>query len=317
MSAVTVEQVPTRVHDCVVCGSGGGTVVATGTDYQYRTTSQRFDWRRCDRCGHYRIDPIPTEDALSTIYPDDLKNYESFDAKPGLAFRVKAKLDGRRLRRLTHDIPQGGRVLDVGCAAGMLLDVVKQCCPNIEVLHGLEISEAAAAGAVRKGYEVSISTIEAAELPPDYYDLIVLQQVIEHVHDPRVTLAKLRSALRDGGRIVLETPNLGSLDHKLFNRHAYWEGYHVPRHFNVWTPDGMRRLLADAGYSDFSCTKRIKPVHWTLSLQNRAIATGKPRSVVRFFDLGNPLLLGVFGVVDVAQLALLRKASDIQYVATR
>src|SRR4051812_3648049 len=111
------------------------------------------------------------------IYPDTLKNYEEFDRSPGLAFRVKNWLDGRRLRALTRDVQPGGRLLDVGCAAGALLDVVKSHCPEIEVLHGLEISEAAAAGARRKGYEVQIATIEQADLRGNYYDLIILQQV--------------------------------------------------------------------------------------------------------------------------------------------
>jgi SAM-dependent methyltransferase len=198
----------------------------------------------------------------------------------------------------------------------MFLDVARRYCPNIETLHGLEISEAAATAARRKGYEVQIATVETADLRPDFYDLIVLQQVIEHVHEPRAVVARLRDALRPGGRLVLETPNLGSWDHALFRR-GYWEGYHPPRHFNLWTPDGMRRMLNEAGFSRVTFSRRIKPVHWTLSLQNWAIATRKPAALIGFFDLRNPLLLALFGAVDVVQLALFSKASDIQYVATK
>jgi SAM-dependent methyltransferase len=198
----------------------------------------------------------------------------------------------------------------------MLLDVVKATCPNLSVLHGLEISEAAAIGAKRKGYEVKISTIESATLPSDYYDLVTMQQVIEHVHDPRAVLNKLRSTLRKGGRLVMDTPNLGSFDQIVFSN-GYWEGYHIPRHFNLWTVDGMRRMLSEVGFSSVAIRKRIKPVHWTLSLQNWAIGTKKPRVLVNFFDLRNPLLLVTFGVMDVAQWALFGKASDIQYIATK
>jgi SAM-dependent methyltransferase len=262
------------------------------------------------------IEPLPTEEALSTIYPDTLKNYEEFDARPGLAFRVKAFLDGRSLRAVSRDIPGGGRLLDVGCAAGMLLDVVKRHCPNIQIREGLEISERAAIVAKRKGYKVFVSSIEKAELPSEFYDLIILQQVIEHVHDPRAVLTKLRRALRSGGRLILETPNLHSWDHLLFQS-GYWEGYHIPRHFNLWTIDGMRKVISESGFSGMTYRKRIKPVHWTLSLQNWAIATGKPNFIVRFFDLKNPMLLVAFGIVDVIQLALFGKASDIQYVAVK
>jgi SAM-dependent methyltransferase len=308
--------VPTQPNRCVVCGSESFDIVASGTDYQYGTTSQIFNWCRCRSCGHYFVDPIPTPAALARIYPETLKNYDDFDSRPGLAFRVKAYLDGRRLRDLAKDIPPGGRLLDVGCAAGMFLDIAKQYCPSLEVLEGIEISEAAAAGAKRKGYKVYVSTIEDADLPEDFYDLIVMQQVIEHVHDPRAVLAKLRRALRKNGRLVMETPNLGSWDQAVFSN-GYWEGYHIPRHFNLWTVEGMDRMVKEAGFSAMSTSKRIKPVHWTISLQNWAIGTKKPKALVKFFDLRNPVLLMGFGVVDVLQLALFGKTSDIQYVATK
>src|SRR5262245_19311975 len=115
--------VPTRPNRCVVCGENAHTVVATGTDYQYGTTNLTFHWCRCNRCGHFYIDPIPTEAALSVIYPNNLKNYEEYDDRPGLAFRVKAMLDGRRLNSVASHLQPGARLLDVGCAAGILLDV--------------------------------------------------------------------------------------------------------------------------------------------------------------------------------------------------
>lgn len=298
-----------------MCGKSDPVVVGSGTDYQYRTTEQVFNWCRC-ACGHFYIDPLPTEQALPLIYPDTLKNYSDFDERPGFAFRVKAILDGRRLRRLSADIRPGGRMLDIGCAAGTLLDVARRSSPNLEVLEGLEISEAAATVARRKGYKVSIATVEAAELPLAYYDLITMQQVIEHVHDPAAVLAKLRSALRPGGKLVMDTPHLDSWDHKAF-RKGYWEGYHIPRHFNLWTTEGMRRMVQEAGFSAFQFQKRIKPVHWTISLQNWAVGTKKRDAIVRYLDLRNPLLLILFGAIDVLQLGLFGKASDVQYVATR
>ena len=81
----------------------------------------------------------------------------------------------------------------------MFLDLVKRHIPAVQHLEGLDISEAAAAGMGRKGYKVYVATIESAELPEDYYDLIYMQQVIEHVHDPHAVLAKLLKCLKPGG----------------------------------------------------------------------------------------------------------------------
>ena len=308
--------VTTRAHICVVCGSRESDLVATGTDYQYKTTAQLFKWYCCKGCKHFFINPIPDENSLNIIYPSTLKNYEDFDIHPSIAFKVKSWLDGIQLRRLALRAGEDGRLLDVGCAAGMLLDIARLHCPNLKTLHGLEISEEASISAVRKGYFVYHSTIENTNLPANFYDIIFMQQVIEHVHNPRAVLEKLRQSLRHGGCLVIETPNLGSWDQSFFNS-GYWEGYHIPRHFNLWTIEGMKKMINEAGFSDFSYRKRIKPVHWTLSLQNWAINTKKPSWVVKFFDLRNLFLLIVFGLVDFFQLILFDKASDIQYLATK
>jgi len=76
-------------------------------------------------------------------------------------------------------------------------------------------------------------------------------------------------------------------------------------------------LDAATAFADVAYRKRIKPVHWTISVQNWAIATSKPKVVVDCFDLRSVLPLMFFGVVDVLQLGLQGKSSDIQYVATR
>lgn len=76
----------------------------------------------------------------------------------------------------------------------------------------------------------------------------------------------------------------------------------------------MKQLAKETGFSDIVIRKRIKPVHWTLSFQNWAIATRQPEPVIKFFSLGNPLLLVVFGLIDVVQLTLFGKSSDVQYI---
>jgi len=291
--------------------------IASGTDYQYKTTYQDFQWEQCSVCMHCYINPIPIEEELERIYPKSLKNYRDFDEKPGIAFGVKNLLDANRLKKIICNIKSDeGRFLDVGCAAGMLLDVVKNNCPKISIFHGIEISEEAGERANSKGYNVQISTIENAKIPENYYDLITMQQVIEHVHNPKAVLEKLHKSLRAGGQLVMDTPLMGSWDQMLFSQ-GYWEGYHIPRHFNIWTVHGMSRMLKEANFSKIKYIKRIKPVHWTLSIQNWAIATQKPSWIIDFFNIRNPFLLVVFGVIDVFQLALFNKASDVQYIAEK
>ena len=71
-------------------------------------------------------------------------------------------------------------------------------------------------------------------LPADSYDLVIMNQLIEHVAiAARPALHGDVRDLRPGGHLFLETPNLDSLDARAFRR-RYWGGYHLPRHFHLF-----------------------------------------------------------------------------------
>ncbi len=310
-------KVQTKKNSCVVCGNNVSKVVCTGTDYQYSTTKQLFNWKKCNACDHHYIDPIPSVASLSIIYPRALGNYDDFDSSPGLAFKVKAVLDGTRIKKLSKHVHKNGRLLDIGCASGAILDIAKAYCTNFNVFEGLDISKTAARISIKKGYKVYISTAELASLPDNYYDLILMFQVIEHLHNPNAVLKKLRRSLRPGGKIIIETPNLDCFDRKIFG--GFWEGYHIPRHFNIWTIEGMNKTLEKAGYSSVKSSLLSKPVHWTMSLQNWAVANKKSDWIVKLFDFRSrfPILLLFFGFLDLCNKVFLKKASGIQYIAIK
>jgi SAM-dependent methyltransferase len=70
------------------------------------------------------------------------------------------------------------------------------------------------------------------------YDVVICEQVLEHVLDPRAAAANLRGLCAPGGHVVVSTPFLIRV-HEL-------PAYGMP---DLWrfTPRGLRRLLEDAG----------------------------------------------------------------------
>jgi 2-polyprenyl-3-methyl-5-hydroxy-6-metoxy-1,4-benzoquinol methylase len=88
------------------------------------------------------------------------------------------------------------------------------------------------------------------------YDLIVMGEVIEHIHtSPRLVLSFIRSLLRDGGRVVLQTPNAASLARRiklLYGRnpfHLISEDDTNPMHFREYTQAELRMYCEGAGLS--------------------------------------------------------------------
>src|SRR5262249_60276142 len=77
--------------------------------------------------------------------------------------------------------------------------------------QGIEISRAACEQAWQRGLKVFHGTLDEFETD-DRFDLVFMSHVIEHVLDPVATVAKIRSLLKPGGVLYLETPNVGAPD---------------------------------------------------------------------------------------------------------
>ena len=67
-----------------------------------------------------------------------------------------------------------------------------------------------------------------------------------NVADPVNVLRHLRSLVSHNGVVLVKTPNVDSLDARLF-RHSNWGGYHCPRHWVLFTPQSFADAARGAG----------------------------------------------------------------------
>lgn len=100
-------------------------------------------------------------------------------------------------------------VLELGCGSGATLKWLKaeRRCGHT---HGVELFEDAAKLAA-DGVDVVINgNIETMALPvgPDYFDLILCLDVLEHLVDPWRVMQTLVCHLKPGGRIIVSVPNI-------------------------------------------------------------------------------------------------------------
>lgn len=299
---------------CALCGATAGTVVARGHDFEYDTTRHEFEFLRC-ACGGVFLHPRPAPAALERIYPDDYYSYDFAKKLGPFVMRFKALTERAKVRSYSDYLSGGARVLDVGCGDGHLLDLLRREHHDPLQLEGVEFSERAAAAAERAGFRVYRGPIEEVALPADSFDLIIMNQLIEHVRDPLAVLVRVRSALRPGGHLFLETPNIDSLDARTFRR-RYWGGYHIPRHFHLFDTAGLRRLVDAAGFELASHRSLVCPQFWIISLRNWLCDVGPRSLAVRLFSPFNPLWLAPATLVEIP-LSKLARTSNQQLVARR
>ncbi len=150
-------------------------------------------------------------------------------------------------------LPEGGAVLDLGCASGGLLALLRARAGH---LAGLELSATAARAAAEIGDDVVQGALEDPELPfaADRFDLVVLADVLEHLADPLAALRRAAGWCRPGGAILVSVPNVAHWSARLALARGRWpqedSGTFDAGHLRWFTRDTLAALLADAGLRD-------------------------------------------------------------------
>src|SRR5262249_44381858 len=132
------------------------------------------------------------------------------------------------------------------------------------------------------------------------HDLIIMSQIVEHLRDPVAALGRLRKKLTPEGLLLLETPHVGGLDYMLFRR-RYWGGYHLPRHFHLFTKDSLARTAERLGYRVVRQGSLPSPGFWIMSFRNAfgLSSSCRGRSIFEFLNFSNLPTVGAFTALDV------------------
>ncbi|HEY0659082.1 MAG TPA: class I SAM-dependent methyltransferase, partial [Pyrinomonadaceae bacterium] len=201
--------------------------VGVGEDYEYRTSNDTFLAMRCASCGLIYLNPRPDVSEFETIYPP---NYHAFDFSEkdfGVVYKIRSRLEAKRLLSWCADLPDNARIIDVGCGDGFHLKLLKEYGRKSWTLEGIDVDRRAAEMAEKTGLKVHLGSVENIGLPENSYDLAFMIQTIEHLEKPVEILSAVRKILKPDGRLVIVTDNTDALDFKLF-KSGYWGGYHFP-----------------------------------------------------------------------------------------
>jgi methionine biosynthesis protein MetW len=180
---------------------------------------------------------MPADRALAQLYEAKAQTYAHFG---------NGAIADHALRLL----PPAGRVLDVGCASGGLLALLR---PAARHLAGLELSRSAAQAAAEIADDVVCGSLEDPELPFEAasFDLVVLADVLEHVADPAAGLARACTWCRPGGAVLVSVPNVAHWHARLTLLRGRWpqeqSGTFDESHLRWFTRESLRALLLDAG----------------------------------------------------------------------
>lgn len=119
-----------------------------------------------------------------------------------------------RVKKIVKLVGSSKKVLDVGCDVGLIGQLLLK---NKNQVYGLDISPSAVKKARKNGLKALTLNIETQQLPfkNNYFDVVLLGEILEHLFDPDLLLTKIKKKLKRGGGLIITTPNLATLGRRL------------------------------------------------------------------------------------------------------
>jgi 2-polyprenyl-3-methyl-5-hydroxy-6-metoxy-1,4-benzoquinol methylase len=242
---------------CVVCSS---------SNIRIRFARGSGHIGTCMRCGLVQQVPMLTMKEIASLYHEDFDHFTPYLAQLDVHrayFREKIRQIGckiydlrlKRKRKLflhPKSYLLNLRLLDIGCAMGVLLE--EAVSQGIDAV-GIDISADAVTYCKKQGLSVIHGTIQSAgkKLQPASYDVVTAFQVIEHEPDPVAFVTRIHSVLKNGGLAIFATPDHGGFWRKIMGKR--WVGFMHPEHVVLFDPTSMLFLLKKTGFRDIHISR--------------------------------------------------------------
>jgi methionine biosynthesis protein MetW len=261
---------------CIVCDSKGTSKYTNLKDRHFgNSTGWNISECENEKCRLFWLDPMPTKEDIWKAYAsyythsDHKKSildfaflekpyyalkygyfpeFSVFKKMPGLLAyllpTVKTKFD---FSILYLKAIEKGKVLDFGCGNGTFLD--KMIEGNWEA-YGLDVDPKAIDHCRSKGINANVGDIDSQNYPDNFFDVITINHVIEHVHEVDALLKSCYKVLKKGGKLVIATPNTESWQHNVYKEH--WLQLDPPRHLHIFNINNLEQVVKR---NDFSIVK--------------------------------------------------------------
>lgn len=218
---------------CNLCGYDNTKLLFRRRDMLIKE-DKSYNVVKCTNCGLVYINPRQTEKEIAAYYT---KDYYEIEISPKELILKKISVLNRKygkIKNLVNTYPK--RILDIGCQKGEFLNFCKE---NGWEVYGVEKSDIPPD---LFGLNIFRGDIFQAHFPDNFFDVITMWAVLEHVYSPYETLKKINRITKPGGFLVISVPNFRSITMRLMRYDD------IPRHTTMFTPSTIKKMLNKAGF---------------------------------------------------------------------
>ena len=198
---------------------------------------------KCKNCHLIYVNPIEKASKINGDY-SKMGNPDAPIIRESRLRAAKSQLG------LIKNYKNGTTLLDVGCGEGFFLFNASKAGYTTK---GIDISQDAAEYARREfGLNVEAKPFKELQFPENYFDVVTLWQVLEHVPYPLMVLKEVHRILKPGGLLATSTPDIEGIMAKIFRR-KWWNLRRL--HINQFTAKTLADMLNRAGFKNVFSTK--------------------------------------------------------------
>lgn len=220
---------------CVVCGMNR---------YKRLFVKEGFKFVKCNNCGFIYTNPSIKQKSLKIYYENiGEEYYQTPDNKTRDVMRNLLKDKFNDELSYIERYAKKGRVLDIGCGVGIFLYYAKKRGWKV---YGTEFNKFSIKYINDTLKINTIFSSDLKKLEKNYFDLITLHQVMEHIPDPNKMLRDIRLLLRDDGLIFMSVPYVYGISTRIIGRNSMH--YAGMGHLNYFNRKNMITLMNKNGF---------------------------------------------------------------------
>lgn len=195
---------------------------------------------KCRNCHLIYVNPIEKGSKINKDYSQRKSDDVSIIRESRLR-ATKSQVE------LIKRYKKGTNLLDIGCGEGFFLFNASKAGYSAK---GIELSQDAAAYAKKEfSLDIEARAFEERQFPENYFDMVTLWQVLEHLPYPLAILKEAYRILKLGGLLVVSTPNIEGIPARTFRR-RWWNIRKL--HINQFSTKTLTDILENAGFKNVS-----------------------------------------------------------------